>query len=255
LIRPMLTLGIDLAAQDKRTAMVRIAWKGGRATVQAPQLGVSDEDALSAMREADCSGVDAPFGWPDAAVKAISGYAEHGVWLARPPDGLRYRLTDTFVQRETRRGPLSVSSDRIAVPAWRCARLLTTLSPRGVNRLGANGVVEVYPGAALSAWGFERGGYKRSGNAAGHARQRVTRECLVEELAKRGKPWLDLSSAAAACIESDDALDAVIAALVTRAWSRGLTHEPQGDLDTIKREGWIQIPVADSFERLACADE
>jgi hypothetical protein len=41
----VITVGIDLAAQDKATAACRIEWSGGEASVSVPELGLSD-DAL-----------------------------------------------------------------------------------------------------------------------------------------------------------------------------------------------------------------
>jgi predicted nuclease with RNAse H fold len=247
------TLGIDLASRDERTAMASIVWADGTATVGPPESPVSDEGALRALRRADWAGIDAPFGWPQAAVRAIRDYSEHGAW----PDALalrtlRFRLTDIDVRERVNAWPLSVSSDRIAIPAWRCARLLARHAPGSVDRLGANHVVEVYPGAALTLWGFRRRGYKGGGDAKRRSEQREARARLVDEIAARGSGWLDLSAAADACLESDDALDAVLAALLARAAARDLTlPPPRCQLGVIRREGWIHLPRHGSFELLA----
>jgi hypothetical protein len=246
------TLGIDLASQDERTAMAEIVWEGGRARVNPPATVVSDAYALDAIGRADWAGIDAPFGWPEAVVEALPAFADRGVWPPATTERLRFRLTDRFVRERAGAWPLSVSSDRIAVPAWRCARLLAAQAPGRVDRLGGNGVVEVYPGAALTLWGFDRRGYKRSGNLARQARQRDARTLLVDEVARRGAPWLDLTLAYDACVDSDDALDAVLAALVARAAALDLTCPPPRDeLEVVRREGWIQLPVSGSFDRLA----
>jgi len=54
--------------------------------------------------------------------------------------------------------PLSVSSDTIAVIAFRCARLLTMHGERGGVAFDRTGqmsrVFDVYPAAALASWGF-----------------------------------------------------------------------------------------------------
>jgi predicted nuclease with RNAse H fold len=249
----MLTLGIDLASQPKRTAMALIDWRDGRAVVDMPVSPLSDEAALQAMHAADWVGIDAPFGWPDLMVRAVGAFADEGTWL---DDGdverLRFRLTDQHVHDQTGIWPLSVSSDRIALPAWRCAGLLWKHAGYRVDRLGGDRVVEVYPGAALTLWAFQRRGYKRSGNAGRQAAQRATRERLVEEIAVRAADWLDLSAAHEACVASDDALDAVLAALVTRAMARKMTWEPPAKyLATIEKEGWIHLPKPGTFDRLA----
>lgn len=226
----MITLGIDLAAQPKRTAMAAIEWSERRAVVAELVVGVDDDAALAAMARAEWTGIDAPFGWPNAFVEAMSAFAERGEWR----DGeLRLRATDLAVRRITGITPLSVSSDRIAVVAFRCARLLSRLET--VDR-----VVEVYPAAALHQWKIERRGYK-GGRAAQREERRAVRERIVAAL----PDWLDLD--ADACAASDDALDAVLAALVTRAAALKLTYPPEGD---VAREGWIHIPRAGTLNRL-----
>jgi predicted nuclease with RNAse H fold len=249
----MHTLGIDLASQADRTAMASISWTDGRATVGAPVSPVSDDLALDALQNADWAGIDAPFGWPDAVVGALRDFADRGVWPKNATrESLRFRVTDLHVRERVKTWPLSVSSDRIAIPAWRCARLLAAYAPGRVDRLGASRVVEVYPGAALTVWGFRRRGYKRNGNAERRAEQRETRERLVDHIAARGVDWLDLTAARDACLESDDALDAVIAGLVARAAALDLTVQPPSErLQVIRREGWIHLPRDGSFEKLA----
>jgi predicted nuclease with RNAse H fold len=234
------TLGIDLASRADRTAMATVTWAAGRAVVREPVSPVSDEQALEAMAAAEWTGMDAPFGWPEAVVRALPRFAERGEWPEADRDTLRFRETDRFVQEKTGIWPLSVSSDRIAVPAWRCARLLAA-RPGIVDRLGGAGVVEIYPGAALTLWGFQRRGYKRSGEA---------RALLVAEIERRADGWLDLAAARRACVESDHALDAVLASLLARAAARGLTWPPPGG-DAVRREGWIHLPRPGTFDQLA----
>src|SRR5207253_2236918 len=82
---------------------------------------------------------------------------------------LRFRATDFAVHERTGRWPLSVSSDLIAVPALRAARLFGAH-----DRSGAGVLVEVYPAAALRIWGFSTRGYKGPrGGAARCPRGRV----------------------------------------------------------------------------------
>ena len=70
---------------------------------------------------------------------------------------------------------MSVSSDLIAVPAWRCMGLLDRL---GVNdRAGGDGAFEVYPAAALCAWGLRSRGYK--GPKAGERRSALVDDLLA----------------------------------------------------------------------------
>ena len=67
----------------------------------------------------DWVGIDSPFGWPAGFVSAVAGYAEREPWPDLDADALRYRLTDRLVRDEVKLSPLSVSSDRIGVTAWR----------------------------------------------------------------------------------------------------------------------------------------
>lgn len=244
----MRTLGIDLAAQDANTAVCAVDWGEGGARIDTPVVGVADSDLLEAIARADAVGIDAPFGWPDAAVAATSAYHRDGRWPAESDDSrpLAYRLTDFRARELTGRWPLSVSSDRIAVPAWRCARLLTAAHGNApVERHGGR-IVEAYPGGALSCWGFERRGYKgRHGTAV--------RAALVAEMERRAGEWLRLEERARyACVAADHALDALLCALTARAAATGRTHAPRAaEVDRARREGWIELPVEASFEALA----
>jgi uncharacterized protein DUF429 len=256
-----LSLGIDLASQNKNTAACVIEWHASTASAHLPVSGPTGESIgwlIKLSREAHWVGIDAPFGWPDAAVKALTAWANGERWPEADKDDLRYRLTDRYVRETTKLSPLSVSSDRIAVAAWRCARLLDALRPNGrpVDRTGQDGIFEVYPGAALTCWGLNRAGYKTSGNTTSKQRQRRARIELIGEL-ERIASWLDLSTAQEACIEGDDALDALIAALVARAAGLGHTIPPpccgeahECDRRTA-REGWIHLPKKGTLARLA----
>lgn len=250
------SLGVDLAAQNKKTAVCVVEWRSGNTAALPPVLGSDGDDLdwiVDLAHGADSVGIDAPFGWPDAVVDALQRWAAGERWPDVDKDDLRFRLTDQRVREAIRRPPLSVSSDRIAVTAWRCARLLDRLrrDDRAVDRLGADDIFEVYPGAALTAWGFTRPGYKTSGNAESKKAQRAARVSLVAEIETRA-PWLDLSAAKAACEDNDDALDALIASLAARAASRRLTLEPSPqEVTRAAVEGWIHIPRGpDTFDRL-----
>jgi predicted nuclease with RNAse H fold len=61
----VITVGIDLAAQDKDTAACQIEWSGGEASVSVPELGLSDDALVDRVTSGDRVGIDAPFGWPD----------------------------------------------------------------------------------------------------------------------------------------------------------------------------------------------
>jgi predicted nuclease with RNAse H fold len=249
-----LSVGIDLAAQNKNTAACVIEWRRGSATARASLSGPAGEDLdwlVSVCAPAHAIGIDAPFGWPEHAVQALVSWAAGERWPDVSKDELRYRVTDRIVREMTGLSPLSVSSDRIAVTAWRCARLLDLLrtGEHGVDRAGRDGIFEVYSAAALTCWGLSRKGYKAGGDVA--AKQRQARAALIAEIARRAY-WLDLSAAKDACIESDHALDALLASLVTHAGYIGRTVAPPADdalRAGISREGWIHLPDT-SLEQL-----
>ena len=133
--------------------------------------------------------------------------------------------------------PLSPSTDRISLTAWRLAGLREAAFERShvrFDRAGADQVVEAYPAAALLLWDLPRDGYKTDPAA---------REDLLAVLEERA-PWLAWEPGAReACVESDDALDAVLCALVARAAALGLTEPPPPEhRDLARVEGWIHLP-------------
>jgi Protein of unknown function (DUF429) len=269
----MRTLGIDLAAQDKKTAYCAIEWLRERARIELPRVGRTEADVLAEMERADWIGIDAPFGWPDAMVEAVHAYAGSDAWPANAtPERLRYRETDWFVHKVvadeagTSVWPLSVSSDRIAVCAWRCANLLRAHSERTgwkLDRIGVpppdaarspGGVVEVYPAAALALWGLPHKGYKSTSAAAAVA-AREKRIAIIAELEQAAATWLTLTDdVREACIDSDDAFDALVSSLVACAAAADLTVKPLAQQrGAAQREGWIHLPSSRSIRSLAPA--
>lgn len=247
----MITLGLDLAAQDERTAACRVEWSSSRAILRELVVGVSDEVALRMMRAADWSAIDSPFGWPQAFVEAVHAHARREGWPEAAPRRLRFRATDLAVHEATGVWPLSVSSDRIAVPAWRCARLLDRIAERSLDRLGEDRVVEVYPAGALRMWGLASRGYKRRGGAGHRLASDEARRALVEELSMKAG-WLQTSERNRSLLTgNDDAFDALVCALVARAAALALTTRPEPEqLAAARVEGWIHLPVPGSLERL-----
>jgi predicted nuclease with RNAse H fold len=240
----VITLGIDLASQDKATASCVVQWNASEARVQTPRCPQSDEQLLDAVEAADVAGIDIPLGWPDAFVTVVAGYHAGRPWPDVTPASLCYRATDVHIER---RRPLSVASDRIAIPAMRAARLLTRLAERGyaVDRSGAGRLVEAYPAAALEVWNLPARGYKGTKGAA-------VRAAIFAELARRTGRWLRLDALTRhSCCGSDHALDALLAALIARAATRGLCERPPtAHAATAAREGWIALPSPDALDRL-----
>lgn len=246
----MITLGIDLASQPRGTAACAIEWRDGRARVLEVACGQDDDALVKRIAGADKVGLDVPFGWPEAFVAAVGRFHGGGAWPEAAVTALRYRETDRVVAARTGRWPLSVSTDLIGVPTFRAARLLARLTAEGlvVDRSGAGRLVETYPAAALRLWGFASTGYKRR-------KGRASLVALARELERRTRGWFDRDAAARRlCRASDDALDAVVAALVARAAALGLCQGPPPHLAaTAAREGWIALPAPDALDRLAGA--
>jgi len=72
------TLGIDLSSDPKKTAACLVAWDQEEAKIEALVSGkekstpLGDPDLLKLIRQADRSGIDAPFGWPTEFVAAVT---------------------------------------------------------------------------------------------------------------------------------------------------------------------------------------
>lgn len=234
------TLGIDLAAQPKGTAACAVAWRDGGACVESLNAGLVNRDLLDLIEPVDLVGLDAPLGWPDPFVDAVRRWHEDGLWEA---DGdLRLRMTDRWVADRLRKQPLSVSSDRIAVAAWRAAALLTEHhGGRPVDRVHGK-VREVYPAAALIRWGLpldRTRSYKRDASE---------RTRLLAVMTRPG--WLDLGAHEDKLAASDHAFDALVCALMARAIAVDLAEPPPPD-PRVAREGWIWVPREGTWDALA----
>jgi predicted nuclease with RNAse H fold len=222
------TLGVDLASKPAGTAACLISWEPGEAVIEYLDAGVDDDELLRLADRAKNVGIDVPFGWPDAFVDSVSAHRDRSSWPSVSQRQLRYRRTDLFVWQTTGRPPLSVSSDLLAIPAF---RLASHLARWNADRTGEGKYVEVYPRAARNRWNLET---KR-----------------VSEIAERA-PWLRLEPEhVTSCDDDEDCYDALVAALVTRAHVLGKCEPiPNEELDAARREGWIALPAEGSLERL-----
>jgi hypothetical protein len=92
------SLGIDLASQDRKTAVCVIEWGESAATVQEPRLGSTQGSQLDWLlqccRQATWVGIDAPFGWPDPMAQAIAAWSEGEPWPGTDARDLRLGLTE-----------------------------------------------------------------------------------------------------------------------------------------------------------------
>ena len=186
-------------------------------------VGADDEAVLDALATADKAGIDAPFGWPDAFTALPDSASAGDVPVSGRPDrpavaeAAGLAAPDEAVRGATGIIPLSVAADRIGHAAMRCAGLLAKLGDAGspVARDGSGTVTEVYPAASLKQWGLPWRGYKQPRNLGALTE-------LVTAL-QAAAPWLELGPHEQLCHTSNDALDAVIAALTARAAALGLT--------------------------------
>jgi predicted nuclease with RNAse H fold len=240
------TLGIDLAAQPVNTSNCLIDWSPEIPVVRDLRSGLADEKLLDAIVFADKVAIDAPFGWPDEFVDAVTAHRNRAGWPGSGEDQdvyrfhLSFRATDRRLIEGGARRPLSVSTDLIGVVAMRCAYLLDRLAAGGdpVDRAGSGKVIEAYPAPALTAWGFSATGYK----------SRVGAARLPELLARleEGLGGIEVSPEQREAAGSDhNCFDALVCSLVARAAGLGLTQPPApGDeADRATREGWIHIPT------------
>jgi predicted nuclease with RNAse H fold len=245
----MRTAGIDLSSRDTKSAACVIEWSANDASISSLTLGVGDKEIADHITNADKIGIDVPLGWPIAFAEAVSEHSTLGTWptsyLHADNVAYRFRRTDLHVWRTAGlKPPLSVSTDRIGIPAMRAAALLSTLDPSPPLD-GSGKVVEVYPAAALARWGLPSRVYKG-------AKRRTGRIALLDAFANATAGWLELSDQdRQTCENSDDAFDALIAALVARAAAVGAVDLiPADDREAARREGWIALPTKGSLNVL-----
>ena len=159
---------MDLAAATKKTAAAVIEWDGGAARLAHLALDVGDQEIVDLFGTSAMTGIDCPVGWPQALLPFLTGHLTFDADPVLAHDGiegrrlLAYRDTDRFVTRRTGLIPLSVSADRLAHPAMRCAviqaRIAALHGPQ--PRDGSGRLAEVYPAASLKLWGLVARGDK-----------------------------------------------------------------------------------------------
>jgi predicted nuclease with RNAse H fold len=251
----MTSVGIDLAAQPQNTAAcVLESSDGDRLRIALLEVHLDDDQLFKLITQAGVArvGLDAPFGWPIEFIDAVQQYREAGRWPDRPGSHeyqarMRLRATDRAVIKDVGITPLSVSSDKIAVVAMRCARLLAAFwADTGAppDRSGRGTAIEVYPAATIRLWGLSQhdhpqdpGTYKGSSPGACRRRERIIRSIL-----RAGTGWLEMQPEhVEACMASDHVLDALVSALTARAADLGQIREV-ADHALASVEGWIVLP-------------
>jgi hypothetical protein len=238
----MRTAGVDLAAQPAQTGLCVIDWDAGPRCIELT-VGADDGAIVAAAVATDRCGIDAPFGYPAAFASFVAGHDALDP-AARPgvdTSSYRLRATDLWVWERHGRRPLSVSTDLIGVTALRCARLqLMVAEATGapLDRTGRGRLAEVYPAAALAAWGISPIGYKRR-----TPQSDTLLADMAAAVASRFRLALDARHRQLAGTVAD-AFDALVAAIVTREVVAGRTEWPPPELDGVaRREGWIHVPI------------
>ena len=232
----MRTVGIDFASQPRNTALCEIDWDDSPAKVVQVATHVSDDDIREVVLHGQerVLGVDIPFGWPIHFVQFVTAHL-NGDTLPRGVSSTQRRLraTDEFIWEICRRQPLSVSTDRIGIPAMRWALLMQEFAV--TNRAGDGFVYEVYPAAARLNWGLPL-----KDNVA--ALDLIMAECPLTFISP------DLH---AVVLQSEHAFDALICALSTRAAVLDMTYPPPREMRKLARvEGWIHAPFPGTLDQL-----
>lgn len=238
----MITVGVDLAAEPKGTAVSVIAWSDKKAKLSSVRLGVSDSELLELAAGANKIGIDCALGWPVEFVSFLQAQLSSNLDSSIYDGGLdwrrklSYRETDRQVRQVFGRWPLSVATDRLGMTALRCSGLLARFSESGIqiDRSGAGVIVEVYPRATMQIWKFDFDGYRYSPEI---------RLQLLKSLKERA-PWLDFEEYSQILTDSCDAFDSLMACLAARAAACGYFDAPGPEfLDVAKLEGWIALPT------------
>jgi predicted nuclease with RNAse H fold len=241
------TVGIDLAAEPKKTAVAVLEWSRGQVSVEHLALGQRDADILEVVLTADKAGFDCPLGWPEPFVEFLIAHRDakplplNDIAARRK---LAYRTTDLVLKAETGVMPLSVAADLIGHTAMRAAGILSELATRGqpVDRTGAGVVVEVYPAAALRHWQLYQPRYKGTDS-------RPVRDELINDLLAAIPELRIAADDLALCRQSDDALDAVLCGFIARAVALGRTRAADAEQARVAAtEGWIAVPTCELRE-------
>lgn len=260
----MNSIGVDIASENSPTGFCVLEWQSPQVAVVkdlwVAKVKVNNLVALvnGARQNNDPVGIDAPFGFPLAFREAVIAMAQG----APPPTGdPLWRETEKIV-RPVKQALSSVTSLITNTVSGRCFPLRYGLLGQLCSNdlIGYNTrVFEVYPAAALVSWGVaiaktvDELSYKTKGALGERARERVLQQL------RNHAPWLQIndSSHLKLLAERDDAIDALVSALVARV--AGLSSRPTAPsgsvplVNIIKTEGWIHVPPHGSLNGLPAA--
>jgi predicted nuclease with RNAse H fold len=77
----VLTVGVDLAAEPRNTAVARVRWTQTSAEVQAVGVGADDPVLVEEIAASDKAAIDCPLGWPRRFVEFVAQH-EAGAFVA-----------------------------------------------------------------------------------------------------------------------------------------------------------------------------
>jgi len=81
-----MTAGLDMAAMPERTALASIEWAETRAVIRDVICPADDNVILEVIGQTGKTGIDCPFGWPDAFVEFVAAHRSgHVALLPRWP--------------------------------------------------------------------------------------------------------------------------------------------------------------------------
>ena len=125
----IVTAGVDFASQASNTATCSITWTSAEAVITELTSSCDDNFILELVSRVTKVGIDVPLGWPSPFVEALRMHAHDGSWPANYEHvtnlkDYRLRSTDNWVHETLKLPlPLSVATDRIAIPTMRAAAL------------------------------------------------------------------------------------------------------------------------------------
>jgi hypothetical protein len=279
------TLGVDLSTINGTTGVCRLAWAAGEIVVEELRCasGLSDDELVRSINDVRTRspasgwvGIDAPFGFPRAFSRSVRNLAVGRLARARPTarpsflqdpkanwNPISRRITDANVcerlgnlklqgsDKGWSTWPLSSVTERITPTTVRCGELLGMLQPPLAD-LVKDRVVEAYPIAALRIWlqhSTAFGSLGMSGGESYKSSDDARRKVLLA--LQQASGWrLKLGHFREAFVRSDDAIDALVCALIARLASADPNASgpgSRGGLTTqerriVTREGWIHLP-------------
>lgn len=246
-----------------------------------PMLRADLRDLLVKVEPPAVAAMDFPFSVPQLFAKKLANDATTmcGVWNAVAEGKMQYcqfkKLRNTFVKSSgemKRRGdgyfggpisPLKTGGPNMLPMTFYGMQMLHCLwnSNRSfkVPPLSMDGrtgpvLLETMPGVLLRIFGLPAENYKRKNRTNGGDPKKVRCE-ILDGLPTRVKDMAGLSLANLAqqrqmCIDNDDCLDSVVAAIGAAMWAKSpqeFLHPkddgtPDGELQVARLEGWIYAP-------------